>query len=93
MPLIDNRKIIKNEIDYDKLGQTITNASSSNIDYEKLAEAVVKATQAKEEAENQQREEALRELREKYKVKEEITGKGLRVFAQKALNDLRGSEK
>ena len=89
MPLIDKRTIIKNEIDYDKLGQTIANATSDNIDYDKLATAIVMATQTQEKEDNQLREEALKELREKYKIKEDIQGKGIQAYWGKLLNGLR----
>lgn len=60
----------------------------SEIDYDKLAAAIVKASRPREEMENQKREEALRELRKKYRI-EEISETGMRGWCKRIKNNYR----
>lgn len=93
MALFEKKTIINTEIDYEKLADTIAKTKNIEIDYDKLAKSIINVSKCfeekKETEEEEQRQNALKELRNKYKIQEEISGKGVSVFFKKIANNFK----
>ena len=85
MALFEKKTIINTEIDYEKLADTIAKTKSIEIDYDKLVKSIIndsKDFEKKESEEEEKRQNALKDLRKKYKIQDKISGKEVSAFFQ-----------